>query len=77
MLEVEIDRIVPSPSGLRFGLIVRYGKDGPVRFAAATLPWRAFTSDVRVEMLDRFNRMVDDTLAEEPDEQPMLDWDGI
>lgn len=33
MLTVEIDRIVPTPSDLRFGVVIRYGENGPVRFA--------------------------------------------
>lgn len=37
MITVEIDRIVPTSDALSFGLIVRYGKGGAVRFAQARL----------------------------------------
>lgn len=37
MITVEIDRILPTESDLRFGLVIRYGEGGAVRFAQARL----------------------------------------
>lgn len=72
MIEVSVDKIAPSPSGLRLGCVIRYGKDGPVRFAQAVIPWAAFGRETRAELLAVFNRMVADTMAEEPAEDPLF-----
>lgn len=66
MLKVEINQIVPTPSGLRFGLVVRYSEQGPVRFAEAVLPWRAIAKHDRVLILREFNRVVDEAMDTEP-----------
>lgn len=36
-MEVEINQVSTSPTSLRFGCVVRYGEDGPVRFASVVL----------------------------------------
>lgn len=73
MLEVTVDKITTSPSGLRLGLVIRYGKDGPVRFAQGVIPWTAFGHVDRAEILRRFDRMVGDALAGEPADEPLFD----
>lgn len=40
MLEVEINQIAVDPPLLRLGCVVRYGKEGPVRFAQTSLDLR-------------------------------------
>lgn len=66
MLKVEIDAIHPTPSGLRFGLIIRYSDEGPVRFAEANLPWHAIAKGDRALILASFNRVVDEAMDTEP-----------
>lgn len=74
MIKVVVDKISPSPSGLVCGLIVHYGQEGPIRFAQAVIPWTAFDKDDRAEVLKRFDRLVGDALAAEPDDALPLDW---
>lgn len=66
MIKVEISQIAPLPSGLRFGLVIRYSDNGPVRFAEAELPWRAIAKHDRAMILAEFNRVVDEAMDAEP-----------
>jgi len=66
MIEIAVDTILPTPSGLRCGMTVHYSKDGPVRFVEATIPWKAFGRDTRAEMLKVFNRIRDEVMDTEP-----------
>jgi hypothetical protein len=66
MIEVTVDTILPTPSGLRCGCTISYGKSGPIRFAQAVIPWRAFGRDTRAEMLAVFNKIVDEVDYGEP-----------
>jgi hypothetical protein len=63
MLTVEIDRIVPTPSDLRFGLVIRYGENGPVRFAQVRLGDEHLTWEVLTALMEyvttRVNRHLD------------------
>lgn len=52
MLTVEIDTLLPTRLGLRCGMTVRYGKDGPVRFVQAHMPWNTLTWHVRQEIME-------------------------
>ena len=72
MISVDVEKILPSPSGLVLGCIVRYGDGGPVRFVQATVPWAAFSKETRSEMLRAFDRLVDAWLDEEPDDAPLF-----
>lgn len=76
MLEVEIERISPSPSSLRVGLVVRYGDNGPVRFAQARIDWDLFTPEVMGELLRHIDRLRAQHLDREPDDALPLTWDG-
>lgn len=73
-MKATVTKIVPSPSGLGVALRIQYGKDGPIRFASVSIPWDAFGSEARAEILHRFDRLVGDTLAAEPEEPLPLDW---
>ena len=49
MITVEIDKIVPTSDRLSFGLVVRYGQGGAVRFAQAhidddVLDWKTLSA---------------------------------
>lgn len=72
MLTVEIDRIVPSDSEIRFGCVVRYGQDGPVRFVQVRLgdehlDWKT-TAALMEYLTARVNRHLDQErdIADEP-----------
>lgn len=71
MLKVTVEKISPSPSGLVMGLRIEYGKDGPIRFAQASIPWAEWSREDRANTLAAFNRMVGDTMAAEPAEEPL------
>ncbi len=66
MIEATVDKILPTPSGLRCGLRIEYSKNGPIRFVSMTIPWSAFGRDTRREILAAFNRLVDDIMDTEP-----------
>jgi hypothetical protein len=38
MMTLEINQIVATGNSLRFGIIVRYSDNGPIRFVQAVLP---------------------------------------
>lgn len=38
MLTVEVEKVVVTKGRVSLGLVVRYGENGPVRFAQAELP---------------------------------------
>lgn len=65
MISVRVDQISPTPSGLALGLTIRYGEDGPIRFARAEIPWNEWSPADRADTLAAFNRMIGDTLAAE------------
>lgn len=44
-MEVEINQVSTSPTSLRFGCVVRYGDNGPVRFASVVLHEDLLTID--------------------------------
>lgn len=67
-IQVDVDKIVPLPSGLRFGLVVRYGDGGPVRFVQASCDWSMFTVDVQAAVVKAFNDMLD----AEPEGDPLF-----
>lgn len=73
-MEVTVTKVLPTPSGLGMALRIQYGKEGPIRFARVSIPWTAFGSEARAEILHRFDRLVGDTLAAEPDDTLPLDW---
>jgi len=50
MLEVKIDKIATSPTSLRLGCVIRYGKAGPVRFAVALLDDEVLTLETIAEV---------------------------
>lgn len=68
MIRIDVDQASPSPSGLRLGLTVRYGKDGPVRFAQAWVPWDLLTGEVVAAIGAAHNRALD----REPDDVPLF-----
>jgi len=50
MLEVRINQIDTSPSRLRLGCVVRYGKMGPVKFAVALFEEDVWTLETIAEL---------------------------
>lgn len=57
MVTVELQSLLPTPKGLVCGLVIRYGKNGPVRFAKAQMPWGALTWHVREEIMHQLGRL--------------------
>ena len=67
MLTVDISQIVPTKDRLSFGLTIRYGENGPVRFCQArldddVLDWQTLTA-----MAEWINRQVERHLDREED----------
>jgi len=56
MLTVEVDQVVVTKDEVSLGLIVRYGKEGPVRFARAVLPLGLMTPHTLGLMLAAWDR---------------------
>lgn len=50
-MEVEISQIAVYPTSLRLGMVIRYGKDGPVRFASAYVTDEVLSMEVVGEIL--------------------------
>jgi hypothetical protein len=58
MITITIDSLVPSPSGLVVGCVVRGPEDCWVRFAVAEVPWRLITYDLLRSCSERLDRDV-------------------
>jgi hypothetical protein len=67
-MRVTVDKLVPTPSGLRMGCVVRYGEGGPVRFVDAELPWELLTAEVLAAGYAALNRALD----AEPKDDPLF-----
>lgn len=67
-MRVTVDKMIPSPSGIRLGCVVRYGEGGPVRFVDAEIPWSLITAEVLAACYDHLNK----TLDREPVEEPLF-----
>lgn len=67
-MEVEINQIATYPSSLRFGCVVRYGKDGPVRFVSAYVDDRVLSQEVLLDLMAWCARQINRALdAERPE----------
>lgn len=78
MLTVDIEKIVPTSDSLRFGLTVRYGENGPVRFCQArldddVLDWKTLTA-VAAWINRQVERHLDREQDLEDDEMLPLDF---
>jgi len=65
-MRITVDQLVPTPSGLRLGTVVRYSEGGPVRFVDAELPWELITPEVLAAIYDWLNKTLDRAPAEDP-----------
>lgn len=70
MITVTVEKVVVTKSRVSLGLIVRYGINGPVRFAQAELPLGLITPHTLGVLLAAW----DDEMAREPaeDEIPLF-----
>jgi len=63
MIEVTVDTILPTRSGLRLGCTLRYGKNGPVKFVQVTAPWSLWNYHTRQETLKQWDRLADEAFT--------------
>lgn len=70
MLTVEVDQVVVTKGQVSLGLIVRYGKDGPVRFVKAGLPIGLLTPHTLGLILAEWDSVMD--RKPEPDDIPLF-----
>jgi len=65
-MKVVCDALVPTPSGLRLGLVVHYSDEGPVRFVDAEVDYSLFTGEVVFAIGKALDRALDREPAEDP-----------
>jgi len=65
-MEIKVDKIVPTPSGLRLGCVAHYSKDGPVRFVDVHLDYDLFDGEVVFAIGKALDRALDREPAEDP-----------
>jgi len=65
-MKIICDSIVPTPSGLRLGLVAHYSQDGPVRFVQAEVDYSLFTGEVIFAIGKALDRALDREPAEDP-----------
>lgn len=70
MLTVSVDQLVVTKGQVSLGLIVRYGENGPVRFARADLPMGLLSPHTLGLMLAEWDREND--RVPEPDDIPLF-----
>jgi len=56
MLTVEVEKVVVTQGQVSLGLIVRYGENGPVRFAQAKMPMGLLSPQVLGTLLAAWDR---------------------
>jgi hypothetical protein len=61
MIQVTVDTILPTRSGLRLGCTLHWGADGPVRFVQVIAPWDLWNYHTRQEILKQFDRLSADS----------------
>ena len=59
MLTVEVEKVVVTKDQVSLGLVIRYGKDGPVRFAQAVLPLGLMSPPVLGSIMAAWDRVND------------------
>jgi hypothetical protein len=69
MLTVEVEKVVVTKSAVSLGLVIRYGENGPIRFAQAQLPLGLMTPHTLGLMLAAWDRA---NMAEDLDDTPAL-----
>lgn len=69
MLTVTVEKVVVTKAKVSLGLVVRYGDEGPVRFAQAELPLGLMSPHTLGLMLAAWDRA---NLAEDLDDTPAL-----
>jgi len=67
-MKVVVDAIVPTPSGLRLGMVVHYSDQGPVRFVDAEVDFNLFTWEVMAAI----GKGLNDALDREPADEPLF-----
>ena len=65
-MKVKVDKIVPTSEGLRFGCVVYYQDEGPVRFVDASVDYNLFDWAVVASIVDALNRALDAEPADDP-----------
>jgi hypothetical protein len=68
-MKVTATKILPTPSGLVFGLVVRWPLGGPVKFAEMVIPWRELSPALLTEICRWYDR---ETSSQEWDEDDPL-----
>jgi hypothetical protein len=58
MLEVEFSQLAATPTALRVGVVIRYGQDGPIRFATLVIPDDALDWHALADVTAWLNRQV-------------------
>jgi len=67
-MKVTVDKVIPTPSGLRFGCVVHYSDEGPVRFVDVYAEYDLFTPEVYAAIGIALNRALD----REPSQDPLF-----
>jgi len=59
VLAVEVEKVVVTKGQVSLGLVVRYGKEGPVRFVQAHLPLGLVSPPVLGQIMAAWDREMD------------------
>jgi len=73
MLTVEIQQVSVTKDDVVFGLVIRYGKDGPVRFAQARLSEEVLSPAVLSLVAGWATRQINRMLDAEPESTEQLE----
>jgi len=65
MLTAEVEKVVVTRDQVSLGLIIRYGENGPVRFAQAVLPLGLMSPHTLGLLLAAWDRVQDQEPADE------------
>jgi len=65
MLTVEVEQVVVTKGRVSLGLVIRYGENGPIRFAQAALPLGLMTPHTLGLLLAAWDRQMEREPLEE------------
>lgn len=67
-MDVEVDTVTTSPSGIRLGGVLKYRPGGPIRFVEVYVPWEMLTWEFILECARRYEML----RAAEPEGDPLF-----
>lgn len=77
MLKIELNKVAVTERGLFLGLVVRYGENGPVRFAQVSIQDDVLGWQDLQDLTTYLNRQINRHMDRERDAEPFESLPGL